>query len=164
MKRIGLLLVAAAMLWMSGPAQACTIYGDTLTGSWWYEYRQTPTSQPTPCGSSQTACLRIQVINKTCNDLQSWGTIIGAINWFGNGSPIYTIGHGPWVWQWAQWVYPPAPETAVFYWYDPTAVRWDRFVNCQPVGGSSDWTCTFQQSDNGQSFGGTSVVTLHRIF
>jgi hypothetical protein len=133
----------------------------TFNGTWWYEYRQTPTSTPVVCGSPTQQCLHTVVYSEGCNGLQSYAYVKGTINWFGNGGPLYIIGAGkngsP-----AWWLYPP--ESAEFYWYDGAAFRWNRFWNCQRIAGSGDWSCTHQQSDDGVTYGGSAVVTLHHIW
>ncbi len=182
---IAVLFVAA--IWVAAlvkPAEACSIAADRLTGGYWIQFYQggPGTALTDQWGDWTTPAIQIQVINKSCNDLQSFGNISGAIHWYGYiNAPSYAIGDGPvgtyrcgpwgayvcyWT-NWSRWINPN--EGAVFNWQGDGS-RWDRAVSCAPtnnyyyVGGvvRVQWQCTHQQSgDGGRTWGGTSQMVLN---
>lgn len=165
----GLLLAVVVLLGMAAtprPAAACSIAGDTLHGNFWYVWSD-PGRDTVTCGNATTPCVTLQVNNKACNDLQSYGTISGQIKWFGDGGTyrsITAVGTGIWGYQRTLWLWPN--ESAVFNWHDQTVGVWYR-LSCHAVSGSSDWSCV-QLTLNGQTWSpgstGGPFVTLHRVF
>ncbi len=173
---LGLLLCGA----VARQAHACSIAQDRLTGGYYIKYYQGgPTGTLTEWGDVNNSALWVNAINKSCNDLQSFGSVEGNIRWFGDiGAPNYYVGDGPdggtyrcgWLLchytNFSHWINPN--ESAVFYWNDGT--QWDRAVSCAPtsnyfvVGGvvRVQWSCTHQQSrDGGKTWGGTSYMLLN---
>jgi len=163
-------------------AHACTIATDNLTGGYWINYYQGGAGGAlTQWGDWSTPAIQLQVQNKQCNDLQSWGNITGNIHWFGNiNAPTYAVGPGPagtytcgpWYrptvctyTNWATWVNPN--EGATFDWDD--GVNWNKAAGCVTTGNwywvgntaRAQWQCTHKQSrDGGITWGGTSLMVL----